>query len=268
MMRRLVTHAILTLAASVVSAEDLPTVTSVNVCTDQYVMLLADPGQVSSISALSEDPFSSALAERAGDFAKNSGRAEAIALDAPDIVVAHDWTDPALLNMLRTIGIEVVQFPTVTALADIPAQLRRMGEVLNRESVAEDMAATFEARLEQFPEPDSAAPLAAFFYPNGYALGAGTLSHDILSHAGARNLSVELGLRGGGKLALEQVVLHQPDLLIAAPRYDGFSQSEDMTTHPALSEIPVIQSSRDWSCGTPRALDAVADVARAIDMSR
>ena len=53
-MRRLVTLAILTLAASVASAQDLPKVTSVNVCTDQYVMLLADPAQVSSISALSE----------------------------------------------------------------------------------------------------------------------------------------------------------------------------------------------------------------------
>jgi len=267
-MRRLVTLAILTLAASVASAQDLPKVTSVNVCTDQYVMLLADPAQVSSISALSEDPFSSALADRAGAFPKNTGRAESIALEAPDIVVAHDWTDPALLNMLRTIGIEVVQFPTVTALADIPAQLRRMGEVLNRRAIAEDMATAFEARLAQFSEPGSAAPLAAFFYPNGYALGAGTLSHDILSHAGARNLSVELGLQGGGKLALEQVVLHQPDLLIAAPRYDGFSQSEDMTMHPALSGIPVVHSNRDWSCGTPRALDAVADVAEAIDQLR
>lgn len=263
-MRRLTALLIATLAASVASASDLPRVTSVNVCTDQYVMLLADPEQVSSLTVLADDPQSSVMVNMAAAFPKNNGRAESIALEAPDIVVASEWTDPALLNMLQVVGIEVVQFPTVTSLSDIPDQLRRMGQVLGRKAVAEDMAQSFEARLASFPSPGETAPLAAFFYPNGYALGAGTLSHDILTRGGARNLSVALGMTGGGRLSLEQVLLNQPDFLISAPSYSGFSRSEELMGHPALAGLPVVHSSPDWTCGTPLTLDAVAQVAEVV----
>lgn len=260
-MRRLLTLVTAMLAASAASATDLPRVTSINVCTDQYVMLLADPAQVSSLTVLSDDPHSSALADQAGGFAQNTGHAEAIAVEQPDVVVGGEWTDPALLNMLRTIGIDVVLFPIVTSMEDIPEQLRRMGAVLNREAVAEDMATAFEAQLSALPTPDDTAPLAAFFYPNGYALGAGTLSHDILTKGGARNLSVELGLQGGGRVALEQVVLNTPDFLISAPSYSGFSRSEELTRHAALANFPIVHSTPDWTCGTPLTLNAVAQVA-------
>lgn len=264
MLGRLATLATFALAASVASASDLPKVVSVNVCTDQFVMLLADPAQVLSLTVLADDPQSSAMADRAGAFARNNGRAEAIAVEKPDIVVASDYTDPALVNMLRQIDIEVVQFPIITALADIPDQLRRFGQVLGRTAVAEDMAAAFEADLERIPAVDPDAPLAAFFYPNGYALGAGTLSHDILTAGGARNLSVELGMQGGGRLSLEQVVLNQPDMLIGAPNYSGFSRSEEMTTHPAIAQFPMLHSTPDWVCGTPNTLRAVSQVAEMV----
>ena len=157
----------LVLGATALQASDLPNVVSVNVCTDQFVMLIADPAQVLSLTALATDPQSSALAHRAGAFTQNNGRAESIAIEQPDLVVASDYTDPALINMLRQIDIEVVQFPAITALADIPEQLRSFGAVLGRDAVAEELAQAFETQLEQIPEVDETAPLAAFFYPNG-----------------------------------------------------------------------------------------------------
>jgi iron complex transport system substrate-binding protein len=261
MLRRLATLAGFVLAASAAGALDLPKVVSVNVCTDQYVMLLADPAQVLSLTVLADEPQSSVYATKAGAFAKNNGRAESIAMEQPDIVVASQYSDPALINMLSEIDIEVVQFPIITALADIPVQLRAFGAVLGREAVAEEIAVAVEAQLRALPELDDTAPLAAFFFPNGYALGTGTLSHDILTKGGARNLSEVLGMQGGGRLSLEQLILHQPDLLISAPSYSGFSRSEEMTTHPALARFAVLNSTPDWTCGTPNALRAVSQVA-------
>ena len=60
-------------------------------------------------------------------------------------------------------------------------------------------------------------PLAAFFYPNGFALGAGTLSYSILTAGGARNPSVDLGFAGNGRVSLEEIVLNEPDFLIGSP---------------------------------------------------
>lgn len=260
MMRRLLTLVIFALAPIGASADNLPRVVSVNLCTDQLVMLLADPDQVVSLSKLSDDPRSSAMAEEAKPFAKNSGLAEEIAVSKPDIVVAGTFTDPSLIGMLRTIDIDVVQFPLTTSLDEIPVQIRKMGEVLDRVDVAEILALEVEDRLALREELKDDAPLAAFFYPNGFALGEGTLSHSILTTGGARNLSVDLGFSGNGRVSLEEIVLSDPDFLISSPPYSGFSQSEAMTTHPVLDEFPVLYSSPEWVCGTPPALRAVEEV--------
>lgn len=259
-MWRLVTPVAFALASFGASASDAPRVVSVNVCTDQLVMLLADPAQIISLSDLSDDPRSSAMAEDAAQFSKNNSQAEVIALQNPDIVVAGAYTNPSLVALLRSIGIEVVQFPITQSLREIPDDIRRMGALLGQEDKARALAADLDAELQGLPAVQEDAPLAAFFMPNGFSVGAGTLSHDILTAGGARNLSDDLGFDGIGTLTLEQVILHQPDLLIGSQRFDGFSLSEEMVSHPALTGFPVLQTSVDWVCGTPSVMNAIASV--------
>jgi len=257
---RLLALTSLALAPTWASASELPRVVSVNACTDQLVMMLADPEQVISLSALSDDPRASVMTDTAERFPKNNGQAESIAVENPDVVVANVYEDPSLIGLLRAVGIEVIQFPVTTALTDIPAEIRRMGNILSQEARASEIATRLEQEIAAIPALGEDAPLAAFFFPNGYALGAGTLSHDILTAAGVRNLSVQLGFKGNGTLSLEQVILNQPDLLIGSRPFDGHSLSEDIATHPALSAFPTLNTSVDWVCGTPFVMRAVADV--------
>ncbi len=256
------------LVPSGAGASDLPRVVSVNVCTDQLVLLLAEPEQIVSLSPLSVDPRTSVMAQEAVNYPINTAQSETIAVQDPDVVVAGAFNDPALLGMLESISIEVETFPITSTLSDIPGEIRRMGRVLDQTGKAEAIAAQFEADLARLPPPAEDAPLAAFFLPNGFSLGAGTLSHDILVAGGARNLSVELGMQGNGTLSLEQVILHQPDILIGAQPFGGFSQSEEMAAHPALAAFPVLHSSVDWVCGVPSVLDAVSQVSDKVDALR
>ena len=69
---------IITLAAALVFsgaaafADTVPRrVVSMNLCTDQLAMLIADPAQITSLSYLSTDPRSSAMHRRARDFPQN-----------------------------------------------------------------------------------------------------------------------------------------------------------------------------------------------------
>src|SRR6056297_93647 len=253
------------LVPSGAGASDLPRVVSVNVCTDQLVLLLAEPEQIVSLSPLSVDPRTSVMAQEAVNYSTNNAQSETIAMQNPDVVVAGAFNDPAFLRMLESISIEVETFPITSALSDIPDEIRKMGQVLDQSDKAEAIAAQFETDLARLPPPAEDAPLAAFFLPNGFSLGAGTLSHDILVAGGARNLSVELGIQGNGTVSLEQVILHQPDLLIGAQPFGGFSQSEEMATHPALAAFPVLHSSVAWVCGVPSVLDAVSQVSEKVD---
>lgn len=242
-----------------VLATDAPSrVVSMNLCTDQLAMLLAAPGQLISVSRIALDPASSAMSEEALTYPINSGRAEEIFALSPDLVLGGAFTDPFAVQLLSDLGMEVVQFPIVTQLSEISGVVRRMGEVLGREAAAEMLALEVEARLEAVAlDPVERALEAAFFYANGYSLGSGTLSHDIVSKAGFLNLAERLGRQGGGHLALEELILNRPDVLISGQPYPAASRSEEILTHPALDGIPRVASGPEWVCGTPLTLDAL-----------
>ena len=235
-------------------------VVSMNLCTDQLAMMLAAPGQLISVSDLAADPHTSPMAEHAGQYPANFGGAEEIYLLNPDLVVAGIYSDPAVVSMLRRLGVRVEQIDLVQSLEEVPIRLAEMGALLGRDSAAEALNAAFDADLAALSGlPDG--PRAAFYYPNGYTLGTGTLSHDILTHAGFTHIAEERGIAQSGRLALELLVMTDPELVIPSNLYPGASRSEDILHHPALRALMAAgqghTSGPNWICGTPHVLSAL-----------
>ena len=239
-------------------------VVSINPCTDQLAMLVAEEGQLVSISRIAAEPESSAMADEAQGYHLNSGGAEEIFLLEPDLVLAGEYSDPHTLSILDRLGVPYERFPNIVELAEIPTQLRAMGAALGQEARADILALLAETRLARFDTGED-GPVAAFFYPNGFTLGAGSLGADIIRAAGYTNLSERIGLPFGGRLALETLVMEQPDVLISSSRYDGASEAEAILSHPALAPYRdkdrVLLSGPEWVCGTPFTLDAVEAMA-------
>ena len=234
-------------------------VVSMNLCTDQLAMMLAAPDQLISVSDIASDPRMSPMAEQAGDYLTNHGQAEEIYLLAPDLVLAGIYTDPVVISMLRRLGVRVEQIGLVNALDQVQPRIREVGALLGRSDIAENVVAQYEADLARITPP-SRGPRAEFYYPNGYALGTGTLSNDILTTAGFRHIAAEMGRGHSGRLALELMVLADPDVMIHAELYPAASRSEEIMTHPALQALPaaVTSSNSDWICGTPVVVSALS----------
>ena len=110
-------------------------------------MLLAAPGQLVAVSHLAADPMSSAMAVQARGYRATRGQAEEVFLLRPDLVLAGTYTTRATVDLLRRLGVRVVEFPPPEALADIPVQMRAVGVALGREAAGERLAAEFEAGL-------------------------------------------------------------------------------------------------------------------------
>jgi iron complex transport system substrate-binding protein len=243
-------------------------VVSINLCTDQLAMLLAAPGQLLSVSMLATDPLSSAMVEEARGFPKNYGQAEQVFLLHPDLVLAGTFTAQATVELLRGLGVTVVQLPPADRLSEVTAQLRVVGTAMGREPQAEALARQFEADLAAL-RLDHAAPLsAAMYYPNGYTTGSGTLANEILEVTGFRNIGAEAGLTGGGILPLERLVMAAPPMIVTSTPYPGASRAEEILVHPALAAIRAKAGEArvtdpDWVCGTPLVLRAVASMAEA-----
>lgn len=237
-------------------------VVSINLCTDQLAMMLAAPGQLVSVSDLAADPESSAMAEAARGYALNHARAEEVYLLRPDLVLAGRYTARATVDMLRRVGLEVVEFEPATSLSDTRERMAQMAALLGREAEGAALIARFDADLAALQAAPGAVPRAALYHPNGYTLGAGTLANDILRAGGFANVAAELGQHGGGTLPLETLVMADPDLLISAEALPGASRSEEVLVHPALETLRARHAalritSPDWICGTPHLLGAV-----------
>ena len=242
-------------------------VVSMNLCTDQVAMLLAAPGQVVSVSHMALDPLSSAMVEEARGYTINRGGAEQIFLMRPDLVLAGTYTSRASVDLLRGLGVTVLELPPTDTLADVAAQMRLIGDALGRGPEGEAMAQAFEAEVAALHTPVDPAT-AAMYYPNGYTAGAGTLSNEILELTGFRNIGAEAGLTGGGILPLERLVMAAPDVIVTSTPYPGASRSEEILAHPALAAIRrdaarAKVSDADWVCGTPALLNAIRTMAEA-----
>lgn len=237
-------------------------VVSMNLCTDQLAMLLAAPGQLVSVSHLAADPLSSAMVEAARAYPPNRGSAEQVYQMRPDLVLAGTYTSLAAIDLLRQLGVPVLQVPPVTALDQVAPQIRQVGRALGRTDRAEALAARFEADLAALAV--TLPPVsAALYYPNGYTVGEGTLANDVLQHTGFANVGAAAGLTGGGTLPLERLVMAAPAMIVTSTPYPGASRSEDILSHPALAALRdsaglAVTTDADWICGTPALLGAVA----------
>lgn len=243
-------------------------VVSMNLCTDQLAMLVAAPEQLISLSRFAHDPESNAMVEEARSWPTNHGQAEEIFLLQPDLVLAGTFSSPQTVALLRQLGLPVIEFEPADSLDDIRGLLRRMGEVLGRETRAGEVIARFDADLEAARVQSRTRPRAAFYDLNSYTAGTGTLIDAIMEAAGLTNIAVGLGVAGIGRLSLEQLAMAAPELLVTGRSFESPARAEEVLTHPALRSVRassgiVAIPERYHICGTPFVIEAIDRLAGA-----
>lgn len=250
-----------------------PTVVSLNVCTDQLTMLIAAPGQLLSVSALSRDPSLSVLHDEAHAWPANRGLAEEVLQKAPDVVVTGTFTLHNTTALLRRLGFEVAEFAPAVSLDDIRANIARMGELLRREDRAGELVREFDAALEAVAAANAACPRnddkpgVLTFGHNGVTEGAGTLQHAVIEAAGFRNLGARGGASGMNYIPLETLLSLRPDLVLTPKGFEAPSLAARQFSHPALKALlsgvtPGAVDGALWTCGSPFTAQAVETLAQ------
>ncbi|MCV0394797.1 MAG: ABC transporter substrate-binding protein [Rhizobiaceae bacterium] len=239
-------------------------VMSLNVCTDQLVLSLAEPADIVSLSELSVDPTLSFMAGEAASYPKNAGLAEEVLAARPSVVVTGTYSLHNTTALLSGLGTRVEEFPYQQSIDTIPADIRRMGTILGKEDEAEALARDFEAELATArADLGGVHPRAIVFGPNGVVAGAGTLQHTVLEAAGFRNLAAERGMTGMAPYPLELLVADRPDLvLLSAPMTDAPALADRIARHPAIAASGAALPSGaipagSWDCGGPFTLEAL-----------
>ena len=240
-------------------------VVSINLCADELVIPLADRDTIKSVSYLSADPEESPVADEAKGLPVNYARAEEILPLKPDIVFANRFSAAYTVNLLRRLGVNVVELPNPTDFDGIRANIRRVAKLLGHPERGEAMIRDFDETLAQAKMPVGATrPLAVVYRAGGYTDGGTGLSSEVLAHVGLRNMAQERGLKQWDHLSVEQLLLDQPDVVVvSAYRQEAPSEEAAVLEHPALRAYLATHRSisipaKYWGCGTP----AIAEAAK------
>lgn len=243
-------------------------IVSLNICTDQLLMLLVDDARIAGVSHLSHRDDTSVMAERARRLPVSYVQAEDIYLKQPDLVLTMSFGTGPQIEILRRLGLRVEVLTPASSFDDIRNNLRQLGAILGEAEKAIDLIAAFDARLSQAQATfqDTKRPVAGLNFANGFTAGRGTLADEIVRAAGLENLAGRYGLTGNARLPLELLVLGEPDLIVEGRSFDPPSLAQMVFAHPALDHLKptaghAVVADRNWICGTPHVADAVETLA-------
>ncbi|MGH7080446.1 MAG: ABC transporter substrate-binding protein [Acetobacteraceae bacterium] len=229
-------------------------VVSLNLCTDQMLVLLA-PGEIAGLSPLARDPALSAVAAVAADLPVVRPSAEAVLRLHPNLVLAERYGAQSVIGALRTLGLRVVVLADPQSFQAIRTELTRVSALLGKPARAAALIHEMDTTLSRLPHP-AHRQTAVLLEPRGLAAGPDSLAGAVLEAAGYRDAA------RGGWLPLERLLAHPPDLLIL-PEAGGFpSLATSLLDHPALARVPRRTIPAAWlMCGSPFAARAAAAIA-------
>jgi iron complex transport system substrate-binding protein len=265
------------LGASAHAADPPRRVVSFNVCADQLVLALAEPGQIAALSPNAADPAISVLADQARAFRQVGRTAETIAPLDPDLVLVGPWDRPLTQRMLRALGFRTVPVDLINDVDGALVQVRQIAALLGHPEKGAALEADIGAARARLAQARRSTPVTALLVGlGGYTVGPASLASALMAEAG---LTPPPGAPSGygGYVPLEALVTLRPDYLVmssAIETPDG--QGALYLTHPALRALyppsrRIILPGHLTVCGGPvlvRAFDYLTGVVARLETSR
>jgi len=263
MNHRLVCILIISWGTQIVAASP-QRIASTNLCTDQYLLLLADLDTIVSVSWLAHLEKSSFYYQRALSIPANHGEAEEIIIRRPDLVLAGSYSARTTTTLLQQLNIRVEIIDHPRSISQVRQQILQIGKLIGHQQRAEKIVSEMDRRLLGLTsEVKINAPTLMQYAPGGYTVGNDSLVGDIIRKAGWRNQAVEAGVTALGVVDLETLILIAPLALIDSPLApDSYSFAEQMLRHPVLQkthrpQLTITVDRKLWICGGPMVLEAL-----------
>ena len=223
-------------------------VVSLNLCTDQLLVLLA-PEKIVALSPLSRDAALSFVAARAAGFPVVRASAEAVMRLQPDLVLGGRFGARTTLALLEQEGLRVERLDMPGDFPGIRALLRATARLLGVADRAEPVIAAMDARLPPPGPPRTALAWQA----RGWTSGPGQMMDSILRASGLINIG------SGARLGTEALLRHPPMLLVLPESTSGPSLATAMFTRPVIGSISIQRiPPAQTICPGPFAAEAVA----------
>lgn len=238
----------LALAAAPAAAASARRAASLNLCTDELLLLLAAPEQIVSVTHLAWQPAETPLWRQARRHPRNDGSLLSVAPLRPDLVLTMGGGARDRLRIAQRLGIRTLDLPFAQSLADVEAAIRQVAQALGREREGAMLLRRMAAlRASRRPRALDAIWLGG----GGRTVAAGGLEAQWMALAGLRQRPLS-----GDRVSLETLLTRPPAVLLRSDYRAGqYSSGQRWLSHPAarrpLGARMLATDGRLWTCMGP-----------------
>ncbi|MDQ3245398.1 MAG: hypothetical protein M3Q52_00615 [Pseudomonadota bacterium] len=220
---------------------------SLNLCSDEYLLLLAKPSEVASVSYLSQDRLETPLWRLGRFHHANRGSIEQVLSERPTLLLNMGGGGRATALLARRIGVKVVELPPPLSIADVEANLNRVAAALGQPG----RAAPWVQRLRLLRQSSPATARDTIWLGSGGdSLASGSVGAEWLRLAGLRQRPLR-----GGRAGLETLLVRPPQMLVESRyRRQQISSGTRWLDHPVVRNLPsrrLTTDGRSWTCMGP-----------------
>ena len=223
-------------------------VASLNLCTDELLLALADPRQIVSVTHLGQNPAETPLWRQGRRYRRNDGSLVSVAGMKPDLVLSMGGGARDRIRIGARLGIRMVDLPYPRTLADVEQSIVRTASALGREAAGRALLRRID-RLRRTAPPRGID--AIWLGGGGRSLSATGLPAEWMALAGFRQRQLT-----GDRVSLEQLLVNPPAVLLRSDYRQGqYSSEQRWLAHPLAARVRNARSVRTdgrlWTCMGP-----------------
>jgi iron complex transport system substrate-binding protein len=228
---------------------------SLNLCTDELLLLLGRTDRIVSVSHLGRNPAETPLWRRGLAYPRNDGSLLSIVDLRPDLVLTMGGSARDRVGIARRLGIRLLDLPYPQSLSDVEAETRKVAAALGRPQAAAPIVAAIERLRSEAPAHEIDA---LWLGGGGRTVAAGSLAGQWMALAGLRQRAM-----AGDRVTLEQLLVRPPALILRSDYRAGqYSSDQKWLTNPVAARVRnsriVTTDGRLWNCMGPLMVVEVA----------
>jgi len=219
---------------------------SLDLCADEYLLLLARPSEIASVSRVAQDPADSALWRKARRFPANRRELESVIGTRPTLLLSMGGGGRATSLIAERLHIRTMTLRYPASIGEVEATMVRVATALGDARRADGWRGRL-ARLEASPLPQRDT---IFLSGGGNSVAAGSLGAQWMALGGFSQRSLP-----GGRATLETLATTPPQVLLRSTyrRYQP-SLGQRWLDHPLARRSTartIDTDGRPWTCAGP-----------------
>jgi iron complex transport system substrate-binding protein len=177
-------------------------------CSDEYLLLLARPQEIASVSRLSRDPADSSLWRLGQRFPGNRGNLESALKTRPNLLITMGGGGKSTALIAGKMGLRTLDLPFPSTIQDVANGMTLVAQALGDER----RALPWKARLARLQRSAPATRDAIFLGAGGNSVGVQSVEAGWMRLAGLKQRSLP-----GGRASLEMLATRPPPYCCVRP---------------------------------------------------